>query len=88
MIFNINWHDASKELPDRSCAVLVITDNGYDYYISTVMYSSKFRAFNALDFDKDDEYFYKRDEVKYWAYKDDLRTLIQTLNGGKIPNYD
>lgn len=77
----IKWHNASEELPNKSCEVIVLCAdcerNDSIYAIMDVNYSSRHKSFNCHDFsDCPNSRF--SDDVKYWAYFDELRSEFST----------
>lgn len=79
----IKWHKASKELPDKSCDVVVVSayEDSYEIYsIQNVRYSSNHRKFNCED--DYGEYLANAiglDDVKYWAYCDDIANALSKI---------
>lgn len=72
----IKWHKASKELPDKSCDVVVACgDEDSIYSISDVHFSSRHKMFNCRDYSETPETAFS--DVKYWAYFDDVRSQFQ-----------
>lgn len=62
----ILWHDAAKELPEKSCDVLVIV-KAHDT-IQKVGYSNLHKAFNSYDTSVDVDFAFT--DVVAWAYSD------------------
>ena len=66
---NLKLHDASKELPKKSCEVIAFNVNEYGmlYSVANLYYSKQHKKFNVRD-DHDEEQA-KRFEIKvsFWA---------------------
>lgn len=76
----IKWHEARKELPDKSCDVVVASadEDSYEiYHIQNVSYSSNHRKFNCEDdYSESLANAIGFDDVKYWAYFDDIANAL------------
>lgn len=74
----IQWHKASEELPDKSCGVVVACEDADDseiYGIYTVHFSEYHRKFNCYDFEEEPANSFE--DVKYWAYFDEVCSQFQ-----------
>lgn len=79
----IQWHNASEELPDKNCDVIVACndeDYGEIYGIYSVRFSKCHRKFNCYDFEEEPTNTF--DDVKYWAYLDDVCSEIKNKGRG------
>lgn len=61
----IHWHDAKKELPDKTGDYLTCKIYGKRFYVTEMVYSGVHKAFNMLDESTTDRSI----EVNYWAEK-------------------
>lgn len=79
----IQWHNASKELPDKSCDVVAVSayEDSYEIYsIQNVRYSSNHRKFNCEDdYSESLANAVGLDDVKYWAYFDDIANALSKI---------
>ncbi len=75
----IIWHDASEELPNKSCEVVVACErDGRINEIFNIDYSSRHKKFNCLDYYSEDTADkYGCSNVKYWAYFDEVCSQFQ-----------
>lgn len=69
MNLNLKLHDASKELPNKSCEVIAFTANVYGtvFNITNVQYSHKYKRFNCWDHFEEDMLPEREFEVTWWA---------------------
>lgn len=82
----IKWHNAAEELPKKSCEVLIIVHNMMYHdmmYIATLSYSGKYKLFNALDCDTEEEAAEHSIKVDYWCYLDEVESGILAAENGK-----
>lgn len=70
----MKFYDASKELPKRSCQCVVIAKSGY---ISSMDYSSKYRAFNVADWDEPERVSQVAIAVEYWKPKQEFLQEVE-----------
>lgn len=78
-VTKIQWHNASEELPDESCDVVVACeDEGVIYHISNVYFSAYHKMFNCYDCCECPDI--KIDSVKYWAYFDEFAKALSKNN--------
>lgn len=70
----INWRDAKKELPEKSCHVVVWIPSSN--YCATLIYSARHKLFNALDFEPPCIAVTRAIEVSHWCYKEELMKAL------------
>ena len=83
MTMTIEWHDAKKELPEKSGKYLVNYIGGETM---TVNYSAVHKKFNAYDYDKAEQAEFFEIKVKWWAelphFPDHSDVVNEVLNNG------
>lgn len=72
------WHDASKELPNKSCDVVVACGDEEEIYgVYNVRFSSRCKMFNCGDCNESPETAFS--DVKYWMYFDELANTLKAI---------
>lgn len=73
----IKWRNAAKELPEKSCEVMVFAkDSGY---MKILPYSAKHGVFNAIDLEPRETAIGHCIAVDYWCYLDEVRLALTTF---------
>lgn len=73
----IEWHNAAKELPEKSCEVVVFAqDSGY---MKILPYSAKHGLFNAIDLEPRETAIGHCITVDYWCYADEMWLALTTF---------
>lgn len=75
------WHDASKELPYKTCDVIAASENSDGIYdIQRVTFSARHRKFNCEDYYSEESAdCLGFDDVKYWMYFDEFANTLKTI---------
>ena len=78
-------HDAKKELPKKTCEVLVFMQNEYGevYHIALVMYSAKYKLFNVGDYGTKEEAKFTAMKCAFWAYPPKKITANEERENGR-----
>lgn len=63
----LRWHRTSEELPEKSGRYLILHGHVPYYGIMYVPYSAKYRKFNVVDEEREDETYKFEITADYWA---------------------